>query len=87
MNIEDGIKEIIIESVFDDIVSENIGADTDLKADLGIDSITLVSIMIDIEKRFDVTFESNIFDVYAMEKFGVILEQVARLLKQKEGNE
>lgn len=85
MNIELILKEIIINVAFDNISPEDIDRDTDLKADLGIDSITLVSVMIDIEEEFGITFESNVFDTYSMEKYGVILEQVTRLLRQKEG--
>lgn len=58
MNIFDGIKEVIVE------VSgcEEIELGSDLKVDLGLDSLSLVSAIVGLENKFNITFDDSDLD-------------------------
>lgn len=58
MNIFDGIKEVIEEING----CNDIGLESDLKVDLGLDSLSLVSVIVELENKFNIAFDDSDLD-------------------------
>lgn len=55
---------------------DNVQLDGDLKEDYGIDSITLVELLVDIESQFDITFDSSFLTYESFSTAGSIADYI-----------
>jgi acyl carrier protein len=56
---------------------DNVQLDGDLREDYGIDSISLVELLVDIESQFDVTFDSSFLTYESFSTAGSIAEYIS----------
>lgn len=59
---------------------DNVQLDGDLKEDYGIDSITLVELLVDIESQFDITFDSSFLTYESFSTAGSIADYIDQKL-------
>lgn len=83
MNIIEEIKKIICEHSDLDIREEEIMLDMDLINELGINSIGMIMIIVDIEEKFDISLDNDEFDYSIMTKVDQLVNLVTDLLEEK----
>lgn len=66
------VNSIIMEKKF----SETITAEMELKGDLGIDSLSLVELVVDLEERFNIEFDESDLDPANLKTVGSIYSLV-----------
>lgn len=77
---EERLKEIILEGAKVKLPAESIVAETDLIADLGYDSISLIKLLSDTEKAFEIRFEDEELVVDVISKYGRLKESIMNKL-------
>lgn len=61
MDILEGIKETLAESLGDEVDMSSVGPGTDLRDDLGFNSIGLLSMAVSLEEKYDFRFSNEDF--------------------------
>ena len=61
MDILEGIKETLAESLGDEVDMSSVGSGTDLRDDLGFNSIGLLSMAVSLEEKYDFRFSNEDF--------------------------
>ena len=78
-DLEDRIREILVERLFLKVAPQDIAADAPLMETLGVDSVGLLEIVVGLEEVFGVTFEEDEeFDMAQFKTVGSIAEYVRR---------
>ena len=86
MNIDkEKLKEIISSIIT--IPKEDISDTTNLIGDLFIDSLTLIHIVSEIEKEFDIEFSADMFNLVDGLDLNMLYDQVIKIKKEKCDNE
>ena len=60
-NIEQTIKEIMVERLFLKIPAERIDDDTEIMQELGVDSVSVFEIVVGLEETYNISFEDDEF--------------------------
>lgn len=84
MEIFEEVKKIICNHSTLDIDENEISPDTDLVEDLGINSIAMILIIIDIEEKYDISLDGEELDYSALSKLSYFINLVERLIREKE---
>ena len=74
--IEDRLKEIIVERLFLKIDPEDIGDEDNLMEDHGIDSVQVLEIVVGLEEEYGVSFEDEDFDIEVLQTVQLIADYV-----------
>ena len=82
--IAEKIKEKLKENTIMALCSENIKEDSDMIEDLGLDSLTLVSFISDIEDALGIEFEIEELSTDIIGKYGSLLELAYNKVNSKE---
>ena len=78
-NVEEVIRSIIVENLpFQQEV--NIISETNLLEDIGMDSITLMMMVVSIEERFNIELPDEFLTVQSLSNFGKLVNMVERLI-------
>lgn len=72
------VDSIIMEKKF----SETITAEMELKGDLGIDSLSLVELVVDLEERFNIEFDESDLDPANLKTVGSIYSLVDKYTEE-----
>jgi len=83
--IEDTIKKMMVERLFLKMKPEDIGDDTLLMEDLGVDSVSVFEIVVGLEEVFGVTFEDDEFDIQNFRTPRSVADYVRRKLASRDG--
>lgn len=67
MNIEKKLEELVKTYI---VEKEELKANTDLFIDLGIDSISMINLIVDIESEFNIEIEDDDLDFETISQFG-----------------
>lgn len=81
MQIQEKIKEIIVEVLEGKVEVQDIDDETLLTQDLGVDSIKLVSIIVELENKFDIEIEAEDLDVNKLTIFKFLCTMVENKLR------
>ena len=76
MNIEMTLKEMVVSLSPQDITVESVSDSVDLIKDFGFSSITLVQLVVDIEKEFNIEFDDAMLGVESLGNFNNLIEYV-----------
>ena len=61
--VENQVKEMIVERCFLSIAPDEIADDGDLMDEVGLDSIQVLEVVVGLEETFGVSFEVAVFDI------------------------
>jgi len=78
------VKKIICKHAVLDIDESELNINTDLVGDLGINSISLILIIIDLEEKFEISIDEDEVDFNLLTEFKYLNDTVERLVKMKE---
>lgn len=78
----DEIAMLIISVSEDELTSSNITRDTNLIEDIGLDSIKIIKLIIDIEEKFSLFFDVEILAADNIFIFGNLVQYVYDLLNK-----
>ncbi len=76
MEIIEGIRETLGESLGEDIDISSISPETDLRDDLGFNSIGLLSMAVSLEEKFDFRFSNE--DFVKIRTVGDVIDVISR---------
>jgi acyl carrier protein len=76
MEIIEGIKETLGESLGEDIDISTVGPETDLREDLGFNSIGLLAMAVSLEEKFDFRFSNE--DFVKIRTVGDVIDVISR---------
>ena len=76
MEIIDGIKETLGESLGDEVDMSTVGPGTDLRDDLGFNSIGLLSMAVALEEKFGFRFSNE--DFVKIRTVGDVIDVISR---------
>ncbi len=76
MNIEMTLKEMVVSLSPQDITVESVSDSVDLIKDFGFSSITLVQLVVDIEKEFNIEFDDAMLGFESLVNFNNLIEYV-----------
>ena len=62
-NVEQTIKEIMVERLFLKITPDEIADDTDIMQELGVDSVSVFEIVVGLEETCNISFEDDEFQL------------------------
>ena len=82
-SVELGIKEIMVERLFLKIKPEEIGDDTAIMEELGVDSVSVFEIVVGLEEVYGISFEDEEFRIEMFRTPRSIAEHVRQKLVQK----
>ncbi|MBS3764033.1 MAG: acyl carrier protein [Planctomycetes bacterium] len=74
--LEDKIKEMIVERCFLTIGPEEIDDEADLMDDVGLDSVQILEVVVGLEDEFGVTIDDSDFDIENFETVAAIADYV-----------
>jgi len=80
-SVESQIKEMVVERCFLDVKPESIGEEDDLMETLGLDSVSLLELVVGLEELFGVSMEETEFDI---ENFRNV-KSMADYVREKQG--
>ena len=72
MNIEKKVREIIEQYITTEVGISDVSEDTSFKNDLGIDSISIVQILILLEDMFNIVFEEE--EINGLREYGKLID-------------
>jgi acyl carrier protein len=72
------VKKIVAE--FSEMAPEAIREDADLEIDLGVDSLSQIEIVMELEERFDISISDEVAD--EIRTVGQVVDRVERLLAE-----
>ncbi len=78
MDIDKEIKKIIEEYISTDYSISEINDDVSLKNDLGIDSISIIQILILLEDKFNIYFEED--EINDLREYGKLVKSISQKL-------
>ena len=81
-NVEDVVREIILSNLFNSNET-NITPETNLVKDIGMDSISLMMMVVSIENKFNIELPDEFLTEESLSKFSNIVTIVEELLKNK----
>ena len=76
MNIEMTLKEMVVSLSPQDITVESVSDSVDLIKDFGFSSITLVQLVVDIEKEFNIEFDDAMLGFESLINFNNLIKYV-----------
>lgn len=79
MDVEKKILEVLVQFITTDIEPESINSESSLKNDLGIDSISIIQILIILEEEFNIIFEEE--EINGLREFGSLAECIKNKLE------
>ena len=82
MELLNKVKEIVCKYSLLDTDIDDLCEDTDLISDLGINSIGIIQIFIELEEEFEIEIDGD-FDFSAMSKLSNLYDVVKRILNKK----
>ncbi|MBN2712021.1 MAG: acyl carrier protein [Planctomycetes bacterium] len=80
-NIEQHIKEIIVERLFLDISPEDLSSDESLTDEHGVDSVRLFDMIVGLEEDFEISFEDEELMLKNFDTVKSIAERVGEKIK------
>ena len=72
MNIDEKVREIIEQYITTEVIISDVNEDTSLKNDLGIDSISIIQILILLEDMFNIVFEEE--EINGLREYGELID-------------
>ncbi len=82
-NLEQQLKEMIVERCFLTICPEDIEDEAPLMESVGLDSVQILEVVVGLEEMFGVTFEDTDFDIANFSSVAAI----ARYVRQKQSGQ
>ena len=82
--VEQTIKELIVERLFLKIKAEEIGDETLLMEELGVDSVSVFEIVVGLEEVYGINFEDDEFKIETFRTPASIAEHVRRKMTAEE---
>ena len=85
MDIRKIVSDIVLEYIYVNIEDSDIKDETELVADLNIDSIIYIQIVVNVEERFGIEFDDDMLDMMTITTFGKLWTGVNDIIS-REGN-
>ena len=82
MNIEMTLKEMVVSLSPQDITVESVSDSVDLIKDFGFSSITLVQLVVNIEKEFNIEFDDAMLGFESLINFNNLIEYVKKKVSE-----
>ncbi|WP_303789189.1 acyl carrier protein [Ruminococcus flavefaciens] len=82
--IDEKLRKILKDNTLMALCDENVKESSDLVEDLGLDSLTLVSFISDVEDELDIEFELDELSTDIIGKYGSLLELAENKINNKE---
>jgi acyl carrier protein len=79
MNIDKKVRDIIEQYITTDIGISDVNVDTSFKNDLGIDSISIIQILILLEDIFSIVFEEE--EINGLREYGKLIDCINEKLR------
>ena len=84
MNINEKLKEIIVEVAIREIDSSLITNETVLTSDLSFDSVQIISLIVELESEFEIEIEDEDLDIEKLTVYKNLHEMVSQKIREKE---
>ncbi len=84
-SIEQTVKELMVERLFLKITPEQIGDETEIMEELGVDSVSVFEIVVGLEETFGISFGDDEFKIETFRTPKSIADYVRRKLEGKQG--
>lgn len=81
-SLENRIISMIKDNAVKGLDLDNIGMETDLFADLGFVSISVIQLVIQIENEFNIELDMEDMDIERLQKVGSLIEIVSKKVKE-----
>ena len=82
MNINQRLKELIVNVATNDIDVDNINEKTILTTDLGYDSVQIIGLIVELENEFHIEIEDDDLEIENLTVFIKLLEMIERKTKE-----